>query len=124
MKKTTLLLTLALMAACKPVVIPSGPEGPEYPSDVIPPQKADAWLDVKADKTTVMTPGETVSITVRSNYDWDYTQTGDILFEKECNDSTLVLAVGSNLNFDEDVMHYLIFRALTTAVLAWDSNTK
>ena len=118
MKKTTLLLTLALIAACKPVVIPSGPEGPEYPSDVIPPQKADAWLDVKADKTTVMTPGETVSITVRSNYDWDYTQTGDILFEKERNDSTLVLAVGSNLNFDEDVMHYLVFESqANTAVV-------
>ena len=111
MKKTTLLAALILMAACRPVVVPSGPEDSGHPRDTVPQQKSDAWLDVKADKTTVMTPGETVSITIRSNYDWEYTQTGDILFEKERNDSTLVLAVGSNLNFEDDDMHYFVFES-------------
>ena len=109
MKKTaTLLIALALMAACTPQPKPADPDGQETPSDA---PKSDAWIDVKADKTTVLNPGEEVSVTVRSNYGWDYTLTGDLLVEKERDDSTLVLAVGSNLNFDEDEVHVLTFES-------------
>ncbi|MBP5488627.1 MAG: hypothetical protein J6X77_03555 [Bacteroidales bacterium] len=120
MKLRRIIIALALLAACtpEPAQEPQKPDTPVTPPDDKPVEES-PYLVAKVDVKSVMEPGSTVTVSVRSNYDWAYSISSPLLEEREMTDSTLVLASCLNSAADETVSVTIMSdkdRSLTSTV--------